>query len=107
MKGEEIQEKISKLSNLEDNTKRLSQQRQSFQAELVEVESALDNIDDSKPTYKLLGNFLVKKESADVEEELKQKQNVLSRRIKALKKKQEEAQEKIDDLQSEIMKEAE
>lgn len=101
------QEKINKLSNLEQSTHYLSTQRQSFQNQMYEIESATEELSDDRETYKILGNLMIKADPKKLKEELLEKKNIISVRISSIQKQEDKIKEESKKLQEEVMKELE
>lgn len=98
-------EKIEQLSSYEQNLQNLLSQRQNFQTQLMEVQSAIKETQNSKEVYKIIGNIMVLSDNSKIKEELKDKEEMLNIRIKNIQKKEEELKEKSKVLQEEIFKE--
>jgi chaperonin cofactor prefoldin len=60
----ETEDKISQLGLLEQNMHKYLNQKQSFQAQLMEIESALSELKSTKKAYKIVGNIMVSAERA-------------------------------------------
>jgi prefoldin beta subunit len=105
--NEGIQEKINNLSMLEQNTQQLSAQRQQFQTQLLEIESAIDELKNSQDAYKIIGSIMIKTDSAKLQEELLSKKKILDIRISSIEKQEDAAKEKAKKFQEEIMNELE
>ena len=101
----ETQEKIQELQLLEQNTQSFMMQKQQFQVQLMEVESALKEVSKGKESYKIIGNIMVKSEKEKLEEDLEQKKEMFGLRIKNIEKQEERLKEKAVKLQEEVMKE--
>ena len=70
--------KVQKLQLLEQNAQQLLAQRQQFQQSLLEVDSALGELDKTKEAYKIIGNIMVATEKEDLKKDLKQKKKLLN-----------------------------
>lgn len=103
--NEGVQEKINNLSMLEQNTQQLSAQRQSFQSQLLEIDSALDELQNSKDAYRIIGSIMVRTDAAKLRDELDSKKKVLELRILSIEKQEQAARDKSKKLQEEIMAE--
>ena len=97
-------EDIKELSSLEQSSHHLLTQRQSYQAQLVETESALNEIDSSNIVYKIIGHIMVLSEKEKIKKELQNKKEMLDIRIKSLLKQEEKIKEKSIDLRKKVMK---
>jgi prefoldin beta subunit len=101
--NKDVQEKVNNLSMLEQNAQQMAAQRQNFQTQLMEVESAIEEISNSKDTYKIIGNIMIKTEPAKLKEELEAKKALLNARVKAMEKQEDILREKSKKLQEEIL----
>lgn len=100
------QEKISQLQQFEQNLQLLLSQKQTFQAQLLEVENAMAELDKSpKQVYKILGNIMVATSTTTTQQELKERKHVLDLRIKAIEKQESSIKEKAEQLQESLVKE--
>jgi prefoldin beta subunit len=101
----DVQEKINKLSMMEQSLHSFLAQKQAFQAQLVELESALDELKRTDKAYRIVGNVMVSADKASLSKELEQRKEVLDLRIKSLDKQESKMRERTSELQSEVMKE--
>ena len=101
---QETQEKINKLSMMEQSLQSFLAQKQTFQAQLLELDSALGEINKTDKAYKIIGNVMVASDKEQLEKELVQKKELVVIRIKTLEKQEEKMREKASALQSEVMK---
>jgi prefoldin beta subunit len=97
------EDNIMQLQLLEQNMQNFLMQKQQFQMQLNEIESALENIKGSKKTYKIIANIMVDSDKDSVEKELQQKKEILELRIKSLEKQEEKIREKSEKLQKEVL----
>jgi prefoldin beta subunit len=104
--NKETQEKIQELQFLEQNLQNLLLQKQAFQIELNEVENALAEVGKTKDDiYKIVGQVMLKAEKSEIEKELKEKNDILSLRLKSIEKQENSFKEKIDKIREEVTKE--
>lgn len=103
MTEEETQGKIQQLQLLEQSVTNLTNQKQNFQVQLAELESALTEIKDKEEAYKIVGNIMVKKSKAELEKDLNAKREIVETRIKSLEKQESALNEKKDALQKEVV----
>lgn len=99
----QTQEKIQQLQLIEQNLNNFLQQRQHFQAQLVETESALKEIETSTETFKIIGNIMVKADNSKIKIELTEKKEKVELRIKSIENQENKMREKADILQKEVM----
>lgn len=97
------QEKIQALQLLEQNMQSFLMQKQQFQSQLVEIESALSELGKSKEAYKIVGNIMVSSDKESLEKELKEKQETFGIRIKAIEKQENSIKDRAKKLQEEVL----
>lgn len=97
------QEKIRQLQLSEQKLQNLLMQKQQFQVQLNDVDSASAELKNSKQSYKIIGTVMVKKESAELEKELEEKRKIVELRIKSLEKQEDNIRQKAKQLQEEVL----
>jgi len=101
----ETHEKIQELQLLEQNFQQISIQKQAFQLELNETESALSEIEKTnEDVYKIVGNIMIKMGKSDILKELKEKKDILALRFKSIEKQESSFKEKTEKLREEVVK---
>jgi prefoldin beta subunit len=107
MKIDQItQEKLQELQMAEQGMQNILMQKQAFQMELNESESAIEETKKAEDdVYKILGNIMIKAKKQDVLKELEEKKNIFSLRIKTLENQEKMFSEKFEKLKSDIEKE--
>jgi prefoldin beta subunit len=101
--ADETQEKIGKLQMLEQSMQTFLMQKQQFQAQLIEIESALKELKDAKTVYKITGNIMIDADKASLEKDLQEKKEKFELRIKTLEKQEAEIKKKATSMQAEVM----
>ena len=101
--SKETQENISKLQIIEQNVQTLLMQKQQFQAQMFEVESALKEIEKTSEAFKIIGNVMIKSEKAALKTELDKKKEIIDLRLKNIDKQEKQLREKGESLQKEVM----
>ena len=101
--SKETEQKISQLQLFEQSLQNLLVQKQQFQSQLVEVESALTELKESKDTYKIIGNIMVSSKKEDIKKELESKKELTHIRIKTFEKQESTIKEKAQKIQKEVM----
>lgn len=99
----ESQEKINRLSQLEQSAHQFLNQRQMIQTQILEIESALKELETSENSYKIIGNIMVKSNKTDLNKELNSKKQMLEIRVKSIEKQEKLIKEKASALQKEVM----
>jgi len=100
---ESSEEKIQQLQALEQNMQNFLMQRQQFQMQLVEVDSALDEIKNKDSVYRIIGNIMVSSNKEDIKNELEEKKKLLEIRVSNLEKQEQRLKEKADKLREGIL----
>lgn len=102
----ESEQKVQQLQLMEQNLQNVMSQRQQFQAQLLEVENAFNEVKSAKGNaYKLVGNIMVLSDKEALGKDLESKKEILNVRLKSLKKQEDGIKEKAEKLQAEVMKE--
>ncbi len=103
-----VQEKLTRLQQLQDTMQQLALQKQRLDIELNESERALKTLEgvpsDAK-VYKSAGSILVEKKKDDVVKELKERREFLEMRSKVLAKQEGTTRERLTSLQESLQKE--
>ncbi len=106
MTEEEVAKKVQDLQMMEQTLQNILVQKQTFQLELNEVLSALDELKDSnEEVFKIVGQIMIKSKKEKLKEDLKAKKDFLELRIKNLDKQEKSFREKLYSQREEIMKE--
>jgi prefoldin beta subunit len=103
----ETEAKIEQLQLLEQNLQNFLVQRQQFQQQIVEIESALGELESTTQAYKIVGNIMVASDKDKLKKDLEKKKEVLDLRIKTLEKQEKQLKDKASQTQSEVLKEME
>ncbi len=99
----ETEQEIQQLSMLEQNMQNTSVQKQRFQAQLMEIESAMEELEDTDEAFKIVANIMVKSDSNKLKTQLSEKKEVLELRINSLEKQESKLQEKAEELQKRVL----
>ena len=102
--SKETEQKIGQLQMFEQSIQSFLGQKQQFQMQLVEVESALNELDSTQKAYKIVGNIMVEADKNELKADLQSKKEMLELRIKTMEKQESQVREKASKLQAEILK---
>ena len=102
--SKETEQKIGQLQMFEQSLQNFLGQKQQFQVQLVEVESALGELESTNKAYKIIGNIMVENDKNELKADLQSKKEMLELRIKTMEKQETQVREKTSKLQSEILK---
>ena len=98
------QEKIGQLQILEQNLQSFLMQKRNMQTQLIEIESALSEIEGTSAAYKIVGNIMVASNKEALKKDLEQKKEMFDLKIKTLEKQEEKLKEKVTEAQQDVMK---
>ncbi|MBA7675374.1 hypothetical protein ES703_83607 [subsurface metagenome] len=97
--------KIQEMQILEQSLQNLLLQKQAFQMELSETQSALKEIEDSgEEVFKIIGQLMIKTDKSKIKQELLNKEKILNLRTKTIEKQETSLTEQLDKLREEVMK---
>lgn len=80
-------------------------QKQKTQSQLIEAESACEELQHTTAAYRIIGNIMVKKEVDELKKDAQEKADRLTIRIKSIEKQEASIKTKVKALQEEVMKE--
>ena len=97
--------KIQEMQILEQNLQSLLLQKQAFQMELSETQSALKEIENSgEEVFKIIGQLMIKTDKSKIKQELSNKDKILNLRTKTIEKQEISLTEQLDKLREEVIK---
>ena len=97
-------EKFQELQMLEQNLQNILMQKQSFQMELSETQSALKEIENSgDEVFKIVGQLMIKTEKSKISEELSGREKILEMRLKKMEQQEAVFMEKLEKLREEVI----
>jgi len=100
----ETDKQIRELQMIEQNVQQYLMQKQQFQSQLIEIESAISALSNSNESYKIVGNIMIKTKKDELEKDLKEKKDMFELRIKTLEKQENKLKDKAKDIQKEVLK---
>ena len=98
-------ESLKQLQMLEQSLHSVHHQRQQFQGQLIEVESALAELDKANVSYKIVGNIMINASKPELKRDLEEKKELFSARLTVLEKQEQKFKEEATKLQQSLMKE--
>lgn len=104
--NENIAKKIQELQLIEQTLQNIMMQKQTFQLELNETLSAIEELSNAKDdVYKIVGQIMIKSKKDSLDKEMKDKKNLLELRVKNLDKQEDSLKDRLEKLREEVMKE--
>src|SRR3989338_9218883 len=102
--AESKEEQIQKLQLLEQNLQNYLAQRQQFQSQMIEIDSAIAELENQTSAYKIVGNIMVSVKKEELESDLTKKKEIIELRIKNIEKQENLIRQKAKAIQEEVMK---
>lgn len=99
----ETQEKIQQLQLLEQNLNNFSMQRQSFQLQLQEIDSALKEIENVDTAYRILGGIMINSPKEAIKKELDESKEAMEVRLKSIDAQEKRLRDKATSLKAEVL----
>lgn len=94
---------MQEMQYLEQTLQNILMQKQSFQLEQSETESAIKELDNAgDEVYKVIGQMMIKSEKSQMKEELENKKKFLDLRLKNLEKQESSIMEKLESFRKEF-----
>lgn len=101
----EIEEKVKELQLIEQNLNNFIFQKQAFQLELNEINSAVEELKKSDgDVFKIIGNVMIKSEKNKLKKELDEKKEIVSLRLKNIEKQEKALRERVEELRKAVLK---
>lgn len=99
------QNKIQEMQILEQRLQNALLQKQAFQMELAETNSAMSELEKSgDDVFKIIGQLMIKSDKSKVQEELENKQKILEMRMNSFEKQEAIITNQLDKMREEITK---
>ena len=98
------EKKIQEMQILEQTLQNMLLQKQAFQMELSETNSALEEIKTSgEEVFRIIGQLMVKSDKKKMLDELANKEKILNLRLKTIDKQEKSMMERLEGLKKEIV----
>ncbi len=97
-------ENLKQLQILEQSLHSVLMQKQQFQTQLIEIESALSELEKTDIAYKIVGNIMVASKKSELKKDLEAKKELFGARIRILDKQEQKLKEDAGNLQKQLLK---
>jgi len=95
--------KIQELQILEQKLQNSILQKQAFQMEMAETNSAIEELKKAgDEVFKIIGQLMIKSDKVKIKEELENKIKILEMRIKSFEKQEQLLSSQLEKLQEEV-----
>ena len=96
--------KIQEMQILEQSLQNILMQKQAFQMEQSETQSALQEIDKSgEEVFKIIGQLMIKTEKETIKKDLLNKEKIIESQLKILENQEASLSEKLESIRKEIL----
>ena len=102
--SKETEQEISQLQLYEQSLQSILMQKQQFQSQSLEIDSALKELEGTTEAYKIVGNIMVASKKEDLKKDLESKKETSNLRIKTIEKQENQIRDKAKKLQEEVSK---
>lgn len=102
--SKETEQQISQLQLFEQSLQNILMQKQQFQSQSMEIESALKELEKTEKAYKIVGNIMVSSKKEDLKKDLESKKEIVDLRVKTIEKQENSIREKAKKIQEEVSK---
>ncbi len=93
---------LAQMQLIQQNLQNIMIQKQQFQMQLNEINSALTELKETDKAYKIVGNLMVASKKEDLEKDLKEKLQTIELRIKTFESQEEKFKKKLEDMQKSV-----
>ncbi|HLC77533.1 MAG TPA: prefoldin subunit beta [Candidatus Nanoarchaeia archaeon] len=98
------QEKLQEMQIIEQSLNNVLMQKNVFQMELSETDSALTEIEKSSgEVFKVIGQLMIKTEKEKIKNDLSNKKKLIELRLKNLEKQEASLSDKLEDVRDDLM----
>ncbi|HZX45425.1 MAG TPA: prefoldin subunit beta [Candidatus Nanoarchaeia archaeon] len=102
--SKETEHKIAQLQLYEQSLQNILVQKQQFQSQQVELDSALRELGATDKAYKIIGNIMVASDKEELKKDLESKKEAVAIRIRTFEKQEDQIRERAKRIQEEVSK---
>ena len=95
---------IQEIQILEQSLQSLLMQKQAFQMELAETQSAIREIEKSgEQVFKVVGQLMIQTQKKDLQAELSEKEKMINSKLGSLEEQEENFSKKLEDTRKKVL----
>lgn len=98
------QQKLAQLQMLEQARQQVLMQKQNINAQVMEIEVAINELGKTDEAYKMVSTIMVKTNKEDLLKELKDEKELKEKQMEKIEKQESQTTEKIKKIREEVMK---
>lgn len=97
--------KINQLQLLQQNLQNIAAQKQQYESQLVEIESALTELSTTEKAYKIVGKLMLAASREKLTRELLEKKEVVELRLRHFTKQEDKIKQSLEEAQQQVLAE--
>lgn len=97
--------KINQLQLLQQNLQNIAAQKQQYENQLIELDSALTELSTTEKAYKIVGKLMIASSSQKLIKELQEKKEVAELRLHNFTKQEEHFKKSVEEAQQHVVAE--
>lgn len=97
------QENLQKLQAIEQALHTQTAQHNAYQGQLLELENAMRELSETKESWRIIGNVMVKADPAKLAAEFTEKKTLLQTRIAGFERQEKKLRDEMQKLQTELL----
>jgi len=98
-------DKVTQLQVLQQSLQNIILQKQQFESELIELDSACTELEKTDKAYRIVGKIMISTPKEELLKELEDKKEVVKIRLSNISKQEETMKNNIDNIQKEVVAE--
>ncbi len=98
-----ISPKINQLQLLQQNLQNIAAQKQQYENQLMELDSALTELSTTEKAYKIVGKLMIASSKERLTQELREKKEVMKMRLHHFTKQEDKLRQSLEEAQQEFM----
>ena len=95
--------KIEQLQLLQQNVQNILVQKQKIQNQIIELDSALSELEGNGKAYKIVGNIMIASSRKTLTKDLQEKKEIAEIRLKNFITQEERLKKNLEELQKEVV----
>jgi len=98
----QVENDLAQMQLIQQNLQNILLQKQQFQMQLNEIDSALLELKNTEKAYKIVGNLMISSKKEDLEKDLAEKKKTIELRLKTFESQEEKFKKKVEDMQKSV-----
>ncbi len=94
--------KINQLQLLQQNLQAIAAQKQQYENQLIELDSALTELATTEKAYKIVGKLMIASSTPKLQKELEEKKEVAELRVRNFAKQEDKLKQNLEEAQQEV-----